>query len=55
MLFDENTIQREFGNLLKINDNHPKYVVTMDEYNSGSHYNGIEQIHLKDFLIKRSL
>ncbi|MDR1980573.1 MAG: ATP-binding protein [Tannerellaceae bacterium] len=55
MLFDENTIQREFGNLLKINDNHPKYVVTMDEYNSGSHYSGIEQIHLKDFLIKRSL
>ena len=52
ILTDENTINREFGNLLKIGDNYRKYVVTMDEYNSGSNYNGIEQIHLKDFLLK---
>jgi predicted AAA+ superfamily ATPase len=51
MLADENTIQREFGNLLKIGDNYRKYVVTMDEYNAGSNYNGIDQIHLKDFLL----
>ncbi|NDV66346.1 ATP-binding protein [Bacteroides sp. 224] len=53
MLHDESTIQREFGNLLKIEDNYPKYVVTMDEYSAGS-YNGILQLHLKDFLMKRS-
>jgi predicted AAA+ superfamily ATPase len=53
MLYDESTVQREFGNLLKINDNYPKYVVTMDEYGMGS-YSGIIQLHLKDFLMKRS-
>ena len=53
MLIDENTINREFGNLLKIGDNYRKYVVTMDEYNSGSNYSGIEQVHLKDFLLSK--
>jgi predicted AAA+ superfamily ATPase len=51
MLSDETTINREFGNLAKISDNYRKYVVTMDEYNAGSNYNGIEQLHLKDFLL----
>ena len=51
MLIDDNMIQREFGNLLKIVDNYRKYVVTMDEYNVGSNYHGIDQIHLKDFLL----
>ena len=51
LLADENTINREFGNLAKISDNYRKYVVTMDEYNSGSNYYGIEQLHLKDFLL----
>jgi predicted AAA+ superfamily ATPase len=54
MFSEESTVQREFGNLLKIENNYPKYVVTMDEFSSGN-YNGIEQIHLKDFLIKQSL
>jgi Predicted ATPase (AAA+ superfamily) len=53
MLLEESTIKREFGNLLKISDNYPKYVVTMDEYSTGN-YNGILQLHLKDFLMKRS-
>lgn len=51
MLTDDNTINREFGNLLKIGDNYRKYVVTMDEFNAGKNYNGIEQMHLKDFLL----
>jgi len=51
LLVDENTIQREFGNLLKIGDNYPKYVVTLDKYNAGKNYNGIIQMHLKDFLM----
>lgn len=51
MLADESTAEREFGNLLKIGDNYRKYVVTMDEYNAGSNYQGIDQIHLKDFLV----
>ncbi|MDR3140461.1 MAG: ATP-binding protein [Tannerellaceae bacterium] len=53
MFSGESTVQREFGNLLKIENNYPKYVVTMDEFGTGD-YNGVEQIHLKDFLLKRS-
>ena len=51
MLSDETTIQREFGNLLEIPDNYPKYVVTMDEMQSGGNYQGIKQISLRDFLL----
>ena len=50
ILTDDAAIEREFGNLLKIEDNYPKYVVTMDENNAGNNYNGIEQIHLRNFL-----
>jgi predicted AAA+ superfamily ATPase len=53
MFSDESTVQREFGNLLKIENNYPKYVVTMDEFGSGD-YSGVEQIHLKDFLMRQS-
>jgi len=51
LLIDENTVNREFGNLMKIGDNYRKFVITMDEYNAGSNYHGIEQVHLKDFLL----
>ncbi|HPS27701.1 MAG TPA: ATP-binding protein [Bacteroidales bacterium] len=50
LLVDEDTIVREFGNLLKIEDNYPKYVVTLDENNTRNNYKGIEQIHLRHFL-----
>lgn len=51
LLTDEDTLQREFGNLLEIPDNYPKYVVTMDEMSSGGNYQGIKQVHLRDFLL----
>ena len=51
LLPDEITIEREFGNLLDIPDNYPKYVVTMDEMLCGSNYHGIKQVHLRDFLL----
>ena len=51
MLTNETTIEREFGNLIKIADNYPKYVVTMDEYNAGADYKGITQLHLGSFLL----
>ena len=51
MLVDDQTIQREFGNLIAIDDNYPKYVVTMDELAAGTAYKGIRQIHLRDFLM----
>jgi hypothetical protein len=40
---------REFGNLLNIKDNYPKYVVTMDTMASGN-VNGITHMHILDFL-----
>ncbi len=53
MLHDEKTKEREFGNLLKINNNYRKYVVTLDSFTSETNFKGIEQIHLREFL-KRS-
>lgn len=50
LLQDDKTINREFGNLLEIKDNYPKYVVSMDEVISGADYKGIKHTHIKDFL-----
>jgi len=49
ILQDEKTKEREFGNLLKINDNYPKIVVSMDEF-SGNTYEGIKHLHIRKFL-----
>ena len=46
------THEREFGNLLKINDNYRKVVVSMDDYIEGS-YEGIEHMHIKEFLLSK--
>lgn len=45
----EKTLEREFGNLLKINDNYPKYVVTLDEFD-GNSYDGIRCLSLREFI-----
>lgn len=47
---DESTAQREFGNLLKIEDNYPKYVVTLNDISTGEDKNGIIHTNLMDFL-----
>ena len=52
MLTNQETINREFGNLLEIPDNFPKYVVTMDEISEVSTYKGIIRMHIKDFCLK---
>ena len=52
LLTNEDTINREFGNLLEIPDNFPKYVVTMDELSEISTYKGIKRMHVKDFCLK---
>jgi len=49
LLHDSKTIEREFGNLEKIKDNYPKFVVSMDEF-SGNSRNGIKHFHLLEFL-----
>jgi len=47
---DESTAAREFGNLERIDDNYPKYVVSMDETIGIPDHKGIEQKKLRDFL-----
>ena len=49
LIANEKTADREYGNLLKIKDNYPKYVVTMDEF-QGNTYQGIGHLHLRGFL-----
>ncbi|KIE90614.1 hypothetical protein AP460_02803 [Actinobacillus pleuropneumoniae] len=46
---EEKTLEREFGNLLKIQDNYPKYVVTMDEF-EGNTFAGVQCLSLRTFL-----
>lgn len=53
MIYDEQTRQREFGVLKDIQDNYPKYVITMDKLGNGSNYDGIRQIYLADFLLAK--
>ena len=50
LLHDQKTIDREFGNLLAINDNYPKLVISMDEVFGKNTYQGIQHIHLRAFL-----
>jgi len=51
LLTDEQTVEREFGNLLLIKDNYPKYVVTMDDF-KGNTNQGIIHSNLREFLQK---
>lgn len=50
LLHDQSTIDREFGNLLAIKDNYPKVVVSMDKAYGKTSYEGIQHLHLKNFL-----
>jgi predicted AAA+ superfamily ATPase len=49
-LFEPQTIEREFGNLLKIADNYKKVVVTLEPFNVNTHQ-GIEAVSLREFLL----
>jgi len=51
-LLEEKTIEREFGNLQKINDNYPKMVITMDSF-TGNTIDGILAVDLRSFLTNR--
>ena len=47
----EETRKREFGNLMQVGDNYPKYVITLSDIIIGNDYKGIQYMNLKDFLI----
>ena len=49
MLSNDDAVEREFENLLKINDNYPKYVISMDEIDMS--HEGIKHLNIIDFLL----
>jgi hypothetical protein len=51
LLTDSATQKREFGNLMKIQDNYPKYVVSMNPITTPKDYEGITHIPLRIFLL----
>ena len=52
LITNESTREREFGNLQKISDNYPKYVLSMDPITMSRDYEGIEHISLRKFLMR---
>jgi predicted AAA+ superfamily ATPase len=48
-ILEPQTIEREFGNLLKIQDNYPKTVITWEAFDGNTH-KGIQTISLEMFL-----
>ena len=50
LIVNEETRKREFGNLMRIQDNYPKYVVSMTPLITNNDYDGIKHIHLRNFL-----
>lgn len=54
LLGSEETIEREFGNLRRINDNYEKIVVSLDPVSGElTEYPGIKHVHLRDFLSQK--
>ena len=52
LITEEKTFNREFGNLMSIKDNYPKYVISMTPYMDSSKWEGIIHIPFVDFLKK---
>lgn len=50
IIADMATREREFGNLRAINDNYPKYVISMTPLLTRNDDNGITHLHLRKFL-----
>lgn len=47
---DERTLERELDPLRRISDNHPKYLLTLDEYMPNANFDGIRKMSLIDWL-----
>ena len=54
IITDNKVREREFGNLVLIKDNYPKYVVSLDPVTIAS-FKGIKHLHLRDFLKTENL
>jgi uncharacterized protein len=47
---NDKTYDREFKNLVSIDDNYPKYIITMEEIHKSS-IKGVKHLYLEDFLL----
>lgn len=50
LIADDSTRRREFGNLLAIADNYPKYVLSIDPLILSPNVSGIHHLHVREFL-----
>lgn len=55
LITDDKTREREFGNLLKIKDNYPKYVISMNPMTHPQNYVGVKHLTLRQFLLADSI
>lgn len=46
------TAKREYERLFEMQDNYPKYILTLDDF-AGGNINGIKSMHLADFLLSK--
>jgi hypothetical protein len=51
-VLDPQVLERELAALSQIRDNHPKYLLTLDELGRTANYNGILQYHVIDWLLE---
>ncbi len=51
LLATEETVEREVRPLAMIKDNHPKYILSLDEYQIAGR-NGIHHLNIRDFLLR---
>ena len=49
LISDDRVVEREFGNLMLIRDNYPKYVVSMDQIGKTTSHKGIRHMHIREF------
>ncbi len=47
----DKTVDREFGSLLKIQDNYPKMIITEEDF-EGNSYQGIRHCPIRQFLLE---
>jgi len=50
-VLDDNTLTRELAPFQKIPDNHPKFLLTLDDIMPNANHNGIRQINVIDWLL----
>jgi predicted AAA+ superfamily ATPase len=53
VLDNDDTIRREFGNLLEIEDNYPKIVISTDKKYKNTNQ-GVEHKNIRSFLMERN-